>query len=75
MTERRQRVEGGAHFEDHVAAAPAVAPVGSAARDVFLAAEVDHAIPALAGFNFDFCLIYEHGSIINGTRFNMSPHL
>jgi hypothetical protein len=60
MAEGRQRVERGTYFEINAPAAPAVTTIGSAAWDIFLTVEMNHPIAALAGFHFDFCLIYEH---------------
>ena len=37
----------------------AVAAVRSAARDELLPAEADHALPAVTGFNVNFCFVYE----------------
>ncbi len=53
------------HNEDHIAAASAVAPSGTARRDVLLAVERDRPRPpALAGVNADACFIYKRRSHI-----------
>ena len=49
-----QRVYVFAGHGEHAAAAPAVAAVGAAARNVFFAAEADCAVAAAPGGNFDF---------------------
>jgi len=60
----RQRVEGWLDFEDEVAALAAIAAVGTAARLIFLTAEMHHAVAAFAGFYVDIYLVCEHASII-----------
>ncbi len=55
-----KRIKRGAHFQDDIPAAPAVAAIRPAARHVFFAVEVHHAIPAFAGMYQDLCFIYEH---------------
>jgi hypothetical protein len=63
--ESRQRVERGTHLQHYISPAATVAAIGAAARHVFLAAEMYHAIPTPAGFDSDFSLVNEHASIIN----------
>jgi hypothetical protein len=60
MPEGRQRVERGSHFEKYAPAAPSITTIRSTARYIFFSVEMDHAIPALAGFHFNFCLVDEH---------------
>ena len=54
-----QRVEVRHAFEDDVAAFAAVAAVGSAELDIFLAAEADAAVAAVAGAHIDLGFIEE----------------
>ena len=68
MTEGRQRVERWANFENDAPTASAITAIGSAARDKFFTVEMDHAVPAPAGLNKDFCLIYEHTPIITANQ-------
>src|SRR5262249_24975976 len=52
-----QRVEAINRFDDHVAAAPAIAAIRSAERNELLAPERDAAIAARAGSNEDLALV------------------
>src|SRR5688572_22229780 len=59
--------QGGQHRigdEDHAAPAPAVPAIGTAARHVFLPAEADAAVPAIAGLYMDGGFVEEHWSRI-----------
>ena len=49
--------------EIDVAAITAVSTAGPAARNEFLAAEGNTAVPAIAGFDCDFGFVNERGSI------------
>ena len=57
---RRQVAPRGVADQDHVAAAAAVAAVGTAARHVGLAAKRDHAVTARAALDVDLCLVVQH---------------
>ena len=62
--------------EDHAAAVAAVAAVGPAAGDVFLAAEADAAVAPLAGLDADFDFVDEHVSPprqLDSTTFTRRP--
>src|SRR5947209_5295226 len=59
-TEMHQRIVPLAGFHNHVSATPAIAAGWPAARDELLPAECHAAIPTVAGFYPDPCLIYEH---------------
>ena len=59
VAEIDQRVEVSDAFDPDIAAAAAVTAVGAAILNVFLAAEGNAAITALAGFDVDLCLIKE----------------
>ena len=64
-----QRVEAVGAFDHDVAAAAAVAAVGAAELDEFLAPERDAARPAVAGAHIDPGLIEEfHGAVSSGRR-------
>ena len=56
----KKRVVVGIRFEIDAAAVAAIAAGRAAARDVFLAAERDTAVAAVAGFYKDFCFVNEH---------------
>jgi hypothetical protein len=60
MTEGRQRVKRGSHFKNNAPATPAIAAIRPAAWHVLFSMEMNHAIPAPAGFHFNFCLVNEH---------------
>jgi len=57
VVDQRVQVAVGERIE--AAAAPAVAAVGAAARDVLFAPKAGHAIAALAGMDFDGGFVYE----------------
>ena len=61
---KKERAAAQAKLEDDIAAAPAVAPVGSARRHVKLTAKAHVAVAALAGFDIDLCVICKHGMIL-----------
>src|ERR1700731_617957 len=56
-----QRVVALAGFHDDISALAAVAARRSAAGNIFFAAEGHAAIPAVARFHPNFCLVNEHG--------------
>ena len=60
VAEGGQRVERGHHLQDHIAAAPAVTAIWTAAGDIFLAVEMDHSIAAFAGPDVNLSFIYKH---------------
>ena len=54
------------HLKHNVAAAPAVAAVRSAGRDIFFTVERNRAVAAVARFDLNFCNIYKHSlSLLN----------
>ena len=54
------------HLKHDVAAAPTVAAVRSAGRDIFFTVERNRAVAAVARFNLNFCNIYKHSlSLLN----------
>lgn len=60
IAEIRQRVQPRVHLEHDVAAAPAVAAVGAARRDIFLAVKRHGAVAAVPRFHGDHCLVDKH---------------
>jgi hypothetical protein len=68
----RQGVMMGAHFKDHITAAPTIAAIRTAPRHILLAVEMDHAITTFAGADIYLRLIYKHKSLTlkSGARAN-----
>src|SRR5215472_2353505 len=52
-----------ARFHNDIAALAAVAPRRPAARNKLLAAKGHTAVSTIAGFDFDFCFVNEHGNL------------
>ena len=56
------------HAKDDTAAVSAVAAVGAAGRDVFLAVKRDRAVAAVPGLDVNFCFIDKHGVPLLSSR-------
>src|SRR4051812_23094169 len=72
MGEGREGIDARLGDHDDAAAIAAIAAIGSAARDVFLAAKAHAAITAIAGFDFDGDAVDEHGGKGSGVRIRRS---
>ena len=59
--QRSEAIDTGFGQEDHAAAVAAVAAVGAAARNEFLAAKAEAAVASFAGRHLNFHSIDEHG--------------
>jgi hypothetical protein len=57
----RERIDTGLRLEDHAAAIAAIATVGTAEGDIFLATKTGAATTAVARRHFDMHAVDEHG--------------
>jgi hypothetical protein len=62
----RKRIQAGVDDEDHIASLSAISSIRTPARDIFLSAEVDDAIPPPPGCDKNLGFIKEHLIILSG---------
>ena len=75
VAEVHQRGQIVVHAKDDAAAVPAVAAVGAAGRDVFLAVKRDRAVAAVPGLDVNFCFIDKHGvPLLSSRNRHLLPH-
>jgi hypothetical protein len=69
----REIVDALPGHDDHAAASPTIAAIGTAFGDVSLAPKADAAVAAIAGPHFDFHSIDEHDGSFKASSGNYEP--
>ena len=64
VAEGKQGVASGIHPEDHIAAVPAVAAVGSAVGNIFFPVKGNGTVSAVARFDINSDVIHKHGNTL-----------